>query len=110
MPRTSKRLKPIIEKSILATKPWSCTNFGEQSEIDAYIDSTDTWETIATIQSAAGIDAEDIASFIVHAVNNYEKTQRLIQKMKMALELCLENEAIGKDVEQQIEVALKEIK
>ncbi|HUY67919.1 MAG TPA: hypothetical protein VMV79_01285 [Alphaproteobacteria bacterium] len=110
MPKTSRKLKPIIEKSILATKPWSCTNFGEQSEIDAYVDATGTWETIATIQPVAAIDAEDIASFITNTINTYEKTQRLIQKMRAALELALECEGLSEETTQYIEAILEETK
>jgi hypothetical protein len=108
--KVTKKLKPIIEKSILATKPWSCTLSGKHSEIDVYVEATGNWETIGNIQGVADIDAEDIASFIVQAVNTYEKTQRLIQKMKTTLELCLETEGLDKETEQQIEAVLKDIK
>jgi len=62
--------KPSAEKALLATMPWACTNFGNASEIDAYVEETGTWETVAETRSIAGvIDAEDIASFIVSSVN-----------------------------------------
>jgi hypothetical protein len=48
--------------------PLTFTTFGDQSEIDAKIDATGQWETIATVHSVAGIDAEEIAQFIVEAV------------------------------------------
>ena len=31
------------------TLPWSCTHFGDQSEIEAYIPATGRWEVIADI-------------------------------------------------------------
>jgi len=109
MPKIAKKLKPIYEKSILATTPWSCTNFGQQSEIDIYIEATGKWETVADIHTVADIDAEDIASLIVHIVNNYKKTQRLIQKMKATLELCLTAKELNEHVKRQIESDLKEL-
>ena len=39
--------------------------------IEAQFTATGTWETLAEVCSVHGLDAEDIASFLVTAVNNY---------------------------------------
>jgi len=71
MPRQNKKPKPIDARKLLLARPLTSTNFGNLSEIDVYIEATDTWETVATINSVGGIDAEDIAAFIVSAVAAY---------------------------------------
>jgi len=74
----TKKPRPIAEQLILATRPWTCTNFGDQSEIEAYVEATGAWETIATVHAVNGVDAEDIASFIVRAVNLLGKSEKAI--------------------------------
>jgi len=59
-----------------ATLQWSCTHFGCQSEIEVYVAATDQWETIAVVSAAAGLDAEDIAEFIVKAVIDRTRTRK----------------------------------
>ena len=65
-----------VEHSLLASLPWSCTHFGGQSEIEAYIDATGKWETIATVNMINDIDAEDVASFIVQHINRMNKEEK----------------------------------
>ena len=47
---------------------WSCSLFGDKSEIDVFVESTGRWETVAEIHAVGGVDAEDIAAFITEAV------------------------------------------
>jgi len=75
MPKTSQKIINQTQKnSLLATLPWSCTHFGSESEIEAYIASLDKWVCVADVHSVADIDAEDIADFIVQAVTQYAKS------------------------------------
>ena len=72
-----KRTKKAPEKKgnhIHATLPWKCTCFGNQAEIEAVDSKTGQWETIALVNAIAGLDAEDVASFIVRIVNAHERT------------------------------------
>ena len=75
MPK-AKKPKMSAEDRILSTIPWSCTNFGKQSEIEVCMATTGKWETIATVHAVLGFDAEDIASFIVASVNRMEVEKR----------------------------------
>lgn len=61
----------IAKEFIAATSPWRCTHFGNLSEIEAQFTATGTWETLAEVRSVQGLDAEDIASFLVTAINYY---------------------------------------
>lgn len=47
---------------------WSCSLFGDKSEIDVFVESTGRWETVAEVHAVGGFDAEDIAAFIAEAV------------------------------------------
>jgi len=64
------------DDQLQATLPWSCTSFGGQSEIEAFIPATGQWATIADVRSVVGtdIDAEELALFIIRAVDAYFKT------------------------------------
>jgi len=62
----------VLTDDFLATiSPWRSTHFGDQSEIEAQIMATGSWETIAAVRSLPGLDAEDLASFIVMLVNEH---------------------------------------
>jgi hypothetical protein len=61
----------ISDDFLAAISPWRSTHFGDQSEIEAQIRATGTWETLAAVRSLPGLDAEDLASFIVMVVNEY---------------------------------------
>ncbi len=75
MPKASTKPPALIHESITATCPWTYTNFGNHSEIEAFIESTGTWETIAEVHSVADMDAEDIADFIIRAVSAYAQRE-----------------------------------
>ncbi len=62
--KSGNALAPILE-----SLPWSCTHFGGQSEIETYIPALEKWVTLAEVYSVGGIDAEDLADFIVRTVN-----------------------------------------
>jgi hypothetical protein len=48
---------------------WSCSLFGDKSEIDVFVESTGRWETAAEVHAVGGVDAEDVASFILQAIS-----------------------------------------
>lgn len=64
---------PKLEQEL--TK-WSCSLFGNKSEIDVFVESTGRWETAAEIHGAGKFDAEEIAAFIMDAIEAY-KNDRL---------------------------------
>lgn len=69
MPNARTQTDSIADQCLQATLPWTCTNFGDRSEIEAFVKETGKWETVAEVRAVAGTDAEDVASFIVQAVN-----------------------------------------
>ena len=68
MPKTKPRAvkTPDIEREL--TK-WSCTLFGDKSEIDVFVESAGRWETAAEIHGAGRFDAEEVAEFIIQVMN-----------------------------------------
>jgi len=97
----------VLKTALLSSLPWACTHFGEESEIEAHVEATGKWETIADVHPFMGFDGEDIASFILRAVNNYEKTQTLFPKIKSLLDLCLQAETLPPKIKQKIDELLK---
>jgi hypothetical protein len=55
----------------LVLRRWSCTHFGNHSEIEVLDLPTGSWETLATVYPTKGVDAEDVAALIVEIVNDY---------------------------------------
>jgi hypothetical protein len=74
-PGAAKSPKPLtIHQSLLATLPWSFTCFGDPSDIEAPLGKNGALVTIAQVHPVAGQDAEDVAAFIVKAVNALQKS------------------------------------
>jgi hypothetical protein len=78
MAKTSAKPKVSTEKSFLETLSWASSSFGKQAEIDVFNPITGKWETIAAVDAIAGVDAEDVAAFIVEAIIAYQKIQQNI--------------------------------
>jgi hypothetical protein len=105
------QVKAGREKSLLATTPWSCTNFGQNSEIDAYVEETGTWETVAETHSVGGaIDAEDVASFIVEKINLNQEMHSVLNQALASLTACLASESIEQNIKRPAEKAIKDIR
>jgi hypothetical protein len=51
----------------------SSSSGGLTSDIDVQLEQTGTWATVATVESVNGIDATDMADFIIKAVQHYSK-------------------------------------
>ena len=50
---------------------WSCTHFGNHSEIEVLNPLTGSWETVAIVYPTKEVDAEDVAALIVEIVNEH---------------------------------------
>lgn len=96
--------------TLVSSLPWNCTHFGAESEIEAHIEATGKWQTIADVHPFMGFDGEDIASLIVSAVNSYDATQALLKKIRTTLETCQKCEALDTKIKQAIDEALQGIK
>ncbi|MDD4600962.1 MAG: LuxR C-terminal-related transcriptional regulator [Negativicutes bacterium] len=80
MPVTKKNRQTKGRNADLSSTHLVCTSFGNRSEIEAFIETTQKWETIATIYSVAGIDAEDFAEFVASAIRNRRKFPSVSQE------------------------------
>lgn len=111
MPRISKKKKISEEQSLLATMPWMSTDFGDTSEIEAYVEETSTWETIAETHSVTGfIDAEDIANFIVSRVSYSQEVSGVLKQVLVSLNGCLACNGIDQKMKQSINQAIDSLK
>jgi hypothetical protein len=110
MRKSDSKPKFDIEKALLASLPWRCTNFGNSSEIDAYVEQTGKWETIAETHSVGEIiDAEDIASFIVGNINRVQEIQVALKQALMTIKGCIACEGLDEKAKRKAENALKYI-
>ncbi len=102
----SKTKAAAFKVALLSTLPWNHTSFGDGSEIEACVAGTDKWETIANVHSFASFDGEEIASYIICAVNGHEGLLAQLQKARIALELCLQCKDLTPKIKQKAEEAI----
>lgn len=108
MTKSAKKTQPdALRTALLSTLPWNCTSFGESSEIEAYVAGREVWETIAEVRPCFGFDGEEIAGYIVGAVNSHEKTQEKLRTARMVIELCLQCEALPQKTRQKADEGLR---
>jgi hypothetical protein len=88
-------------------QPWSCVHQEGKSQIEAYVMATGRREVLAEILPTSGHSAEQMAEFIVKAVNGLEHRECLINEMKAALEICLESEGLNWAAEHDAEIVLR---
>lgn len=70
------RMKPHAAKPLAIEQEmtkWSCSFFGNKSEIDVFVKSLSRWETAALICPVGTFDAEEVAAFIVRALQGRQK-------------------------------------
>ncbi len=89
--------------------PWVCEHKAGQSDVNAYIAANGSWQTIAEVKDAKGIDPEAIAELIARAVNAYHPTQDLIRQLTATLELCLTCD-LSWEAENEVDIMLRRIK
>jgi lysine/ornithine N-monooxygenase len=104
MPRAEKKSKTHASTTI---QPWSCVHQDGKSQIEAYVMGTGKREIIAEAFPTSDNTAESIAEFIVHAVNEFEKREQLIDAMQSALEICLECEGLTWAAEHDADIVLR---
>lgn len=110
MPKSAKKQKRSCEKILSATLPWTSTDFGSTSEIDAYIEETGEWETIAETHAVGGvIDAEEIANFIVDHINEVQELCAVLLQISTVLENLCATKNLDRETKIAVEKALKYI-
>src|SRR5271168_2649686 len=96
-PKARKAPKP--DKALRANKlftlaPWSCRHYTDHSEIEAYVSAAGDWQTIVDVRLTAGSTAEEMANFIAHVVNDYDRLMDLMDDMISALEACMASKGL----------------
>ncbi|MDD3370868.1 MAG: hypothetical protein PHE27_03470 [Alphaproteobacteria bacterium] len=98
------------DMSLLTAAPWTCSNFGEVSEIEVFVERTKTWETIAEIRSIEGIvDAEDVAAFIVSGIGRAREIRGALGRALVALRSLAAGKGVGREARQAARRAIGDI-
>lgn len=87
--------------------PWAIHNQKDGSNIDAYIDAIGEWATIARTMPVEGVNPQEVAEQIIHAVNNYEKQEAMLGEMVMTMKLFLECDGISWEAEHDADILLR---
>lgn len=93
-------------KAMFHLADWTCVHHPDRSEIQAYVEGSGDWQTIAEIRTAGFVDAEPTAEYIKRAVNDYEKNKVLIAELVDALRLCLDCSGLTWEAEHDGEIAI----
>lgn len=93
-----------------ASQPWTCRRHEGKWQIEAFIAAAARRETVAEVLPSLGRSATEVAAFIVAAVNDTERRERLIVELAGALEICLESEGLNWSAEHDAEIVLHRFK
>lgn len=74
MPELRHRTPKVSAAKQELTK-WSCSLFGNKSEIDVFLESSGQWETAAEVHGVGKFDAEEVAAFMLEAITTFLKTR-----------------------------------
>lgn len=94
---------------IYATQPWKVEVEPKGAVIEAYVEASSKWESVAIVLPTSGASAEKMARFIVGAVNDNQKSERLFQEALDALEAVIQ-EGLTYSTEQEIELVIAELR
>jgi len=111
---TPKAKAPLKTQSeaMAVPAPWACRHEATKSYIDAYVDASGEWETVAEVLAQKGVDAKATAEYITRLANDGDQIR---QAMRAALSAIDElRTCAGKnvtfDAEQEADVAESKIK
>ncbi|MDD4616009.1 MAG: hypothetical protein PHW76_02685 [Alphaproteobacteria bacterium] len=105
----SKKSNKAAKSIDFCSLPLTSSNFGSQSEIDAEVGTPPQWKTIATVYSAADVDAEDIANQIMLAMSGRPKMQAALDTALTCLEACRDCERLDAKIKANIKGAVESI-
>jgi hypothetical protein len=94
---------------IYATQPWRVEVEQEGAVIEAYVESTNKWESVAIVLPTSGASAGKMARFIVGLVNDNQKETPLLENALAALESVSE-EGLTFASEQAVEHAIADLR
>jgi hypothetical protein len=90
--------------------PWVYRAIPGGMAIEAYVEIAGDWQTVAEVKQTAYLDAEATANYIVKSINGDEPTQKLLEELAGALELCLTCDGLTWEAEQEAEAVLTKLK
>ncbi len=88
--------------------PWRSVTRSADSVIEAYNGKKKQWEPIATLGGDTKQPHNAYSEMIVQAINDQATHEQLITTMLSALELCLENNHLTWEAEQEASVVCRQ--
>ena len=99
-------MSAAFETALAATLPWR--RRAGSAFVEAYSARIQGWAIVAEAKGMAELDADDIAQWIVEAVNAGPPNEALIAELSGALQTCLECDGrLDFSAEQDVEAALR---
>jgi hypothetical protein len=99
--------------SFRATLPWTygCAGHGDPSEIEYVVKETGEKAVIASANHVSDdLDAEDVADFIVNAVNNRDRTHTILRDMAVIVEACLSGQPLSETIKRNADAVLTRLR
>lgn len=90
--------------------PWESRHYNDHSEIIAYVEVSENWESVLTVHTTSGKGHETTAEFILAIIHEHQRKQGVLKDALDALELCLEEDGLTFSSEQAAERAVAKIK
>lgn len=108
------KLKPQIParkpRCYYTVHPWQCLHNKDNSEIQAYVEASGEWETVAVVNPTSGASAESLAHYICNLINKDREHNILLIDAMNTLELFLTEERRSFTSEQAAESLVARIK
>jgi hypothetical protein len=104
-----KRTKGKAQHPDCSLQHWRCQHLPGYSEITAYAEASQKWELVAVVSPASGVSANEVAEFIIRALNESQRDHDLLRAAMLALEGVME-EGLTYSTEQDADVVVQRIK
>ena len=92
------------------SEPWRCEHRRDGSEIQAFVEASGIWETVAVIPPTSGVSARNIAEFIAALVNDNRRCQSALEAAMEALQHVIDDNGLTFSSEHAVDSALTRLK
>lgn len=111
MPKKNQPMEtPRKQRNYYSVHPWQCRHNKGNSEIQAYVEASGEWETVAIVNPTSGVSTECLANYICNLINKDREHNILLIDAMNTLELFLTEEQRTFTSEQAAESIVARIK
>src|SRR5262249_7609178 len=100
----------VVKNEAPTPTRWACHHHAGGSDIEAYVPVKDGLDIIGQMKQTNGVNARANAELVVQAVNERGRYYPMINELIAALELCLENDSLTWEAEQEADIVLRRAK